>query len=572
MSEQMRTIRTTTHPGALLASLFVVVLIGIGPVHAQILSARRSIGDQRAVEYPATPIAHKEHKFIREVLEPELVLAVDTVRSKIVRTNYPIARIAISDPSVVDINEFDSMEVEVLGKSEGEATMTMWFLDDEQNTQVLRYLVRVTTGDGSFRSRVERMQNQINEMFPNSQIQLIALRDKLIVKGEVRDSEVADKVLTLLGAQNNSGGLGAGGGFGGGNSGGLGNAAGVGNQQGGGTGGGFQIVNMLRVPGAHQVMLKVRVAELTRYSSRDMGADLRGLFGAVSLGHLAEGIDDFTAILDGEDLRFFIRAVTANGYGKILAEPTLITISGKPARFLAGGEFPVPTTVGVEGVGAATTTFRGFGTQLEFTPTVRDKDLIRLQVSPSFSSLNSDAAVNGIPGLNQRMVDTTVDLREGQWLAIAGLIQDEQGGNRTSLPYLSKIPVVGGLFGRRGATRQETELIVLVSPQLVQPMEADQTPLLLPGMEVTDPTDNDFFLRQMTEGYSGFDHRSTTQSEVELQHRGLQGSNGFPGLGSLTGRAGCHACGEATCAGGCASTPPVLLQPEYLLGPSGFSE
>ena len=571
----MRTFRTTTPPGALLAILLVVVGIGSGPGHAQILSSRRSIGDQRAVEYPATPIAHKEHKFIREVLEPELILAVDTVRSKIVRTNYPIARIAISDPSVVDVNEFDSMEVEVVGKSEGEATMTMWFLDDEQNTQVLRYLVRVTTGDGSFRSRVERMQNQINEMFPNSQIQLIALRDKLIVKGEVRDSEVADKVLTLLGAQNNSGGVGGGArSFGGGNSGGQGNVAGIGNQQAGVAGGGFQIVNMLRVPGVHQVMLKVRVAELTRYSSRDMGADLRGLFGAVSLGHLAEGIDDFTAILDGEDLRFFIRAVTANGYGKILAEPTLITISGKPARFLAGGEFPVPTTVGVEGVGAATTTFRGFGTQLEFTPTVRDKDLIRLQVSPSFSSLNSDASVNGIPGLNQRMVDTTVDLREGQWLAIAGLIQDEQGGNRTSLPYLSKIPVVGGLFGRRGTTRQETELIVLVSPQLVQPMEADETPLLLPGMEVTDPTDNDFFLRQMTEGYSGINYRSTTQPEVELQHRGLQapGSTEFPGLGSLTGATGCQACGGTACAGGCASTAPVLLQPEYLLGPSGFSE
>ena len=127
-----------------------------------------------------------------------------------------------------------------------------------------------------------------------------------------------------------------------------------------------------------------------------------------------------------------------------------------------------------------------------------DKDLVRLEVSPSFSSLNSDATVGGIPGLNRRSVDTTVDLREGQWLAIAGLIQDEQGGQRTRVPYLGDLPFLGGFFSTQNTSRFETELIVLVSPQLVHPLEEGQLPPLLPGMEVTEPTDDDFFIRNTT--------------------------------------------------------------------------
>ena len=295
---------------------------------------------------------------------------------------------------------------------------------------------------------------------------------------------------------------------------------------------------------------------------------MRGVFSSLSLSTLSNGLDDFSAILDGDDLRFFIRAVTSNGYGKILAEPTLVTISGKPARFLAGGEFAVPTNVGVQGVGAATTTFRGFGTELQFTPTVMDKDLVRLQVSPSFSSLNSDAAVNGIPGLDRRVVDTTVDLREGQWLAIAGLIQDQQGGNRAKLPYLGRLPFVGGLFGRQDTSRQETELIVLVSPQLVHPMEPEEVPLQLPGMEVTDPTDDDFFVRTMIEGFSGANYRSTTHPEIEAQYLGQERAAGGRLGGGLLSR--CR--GGSRCANQCCCGDAVEVQNEYILGPSGFSE
>ena len=568
--------------------MLVVCVVG-KPSQAQVLSTQRTVGDDRELESPAQDVVIKERQFIREVLEPELILRVDTVKSKIIRTNYPVARVAISDPSVVDINEFDSMEIEVVGKKVGETIITMWFVDQNQQTQVLRYLVQVNASNGHLRRNVAELQDQINEAFPNSQVRLIPLRDKLIVRGQVRDAADADKILALL---NNSTGEQLGNQFSGGGLQGSASGAlpGSGNRNQstgqsrngagrGGQGSGFQLINLLRVPGEHQVMLKVRVAELSRYSSRDIGADLRGILGSVSLGHLAGGVDDFTAILDGDDLRFFIRAITGNGYGKILAEPTLVTISGKPARFLAGGEFAVPTAVGIDGIGASTTSFRGFGTELEFTPSVIDKDLIRLQVSPSFSSLNDSTSVNGIPGLNKRMVDTTVDLREGQWLAIAGLIQDQQSGNRNSLPYLGRLPIVGGMFGRQDTSREESELVVLVSPQLINPMEEEQVPLMLPGMEVTDPTQDDFFRRNMIEGYAESNHRSTTFREMAVQQATFERDTAPTVMDKMRHRQATRSAKRAAGGGimplgnrsGENAACDIQIQNEYLLGPSGFS-
>jgi pilus assembly protein CpaC len=225
------------------------------------------------------------------------------------------------------------------------------------------------------------------------------------------------------------------------------------------------------------------------------------------LGLGVEGVA--RAVLETEDVRLVLQALSTNSYGKVLAEPNLVTISGHPAYFIAGGEFAVPVVVGVEGAAAATTNFRGFGTQLQFTPVVLGKDRIRLQVAPSFSSVNSDLTVNGVPGLNSRAVATTVDLREGQWLAIAGLIQDQQSGSKTRVPFIGDLPVIGSAFTNKEIRREETELIVLVSPELVHPMEAEEAPQLLPGMEVTEPTNWQFFVGNRIEGRRDCDHRST---------------------------------------------------------------
>jgi pilus assembly protein CpaC len=235
-----------------------------------------------------------------------------------------------------------------------------------------------------------------------------------------------------------------------------------------------------------------------------------------------------SAVLTTKDLQLTMEALNTNGYSKVLAEPNLVTLSGHSAYFVSGGEFAVPTVVGVEGASAISTNFRAFGTVVRFTPTVMDKDRIRLEVSPSLSSTNNDIAVNGIPGLTTRAVTTTVDLREGQWLAIAGLIQDQQEGGKVRVPFIGDVPVVDMLFSKRHVKRDETELMVLVSPELVHPLEPEEAPLILPGMEVTEPTDIAFYITGYYEGKPGCEHRSTPTWKTGRTPRPSPATSGRP--------------------------------------------
>jgi pilus assembly protein CpaC len=255
-------------------------------------------------------------------------------------------------------------------------------------------------------------------------------------------------------------------------------------------------------------MLKVRVAELTRSAPRRMGVELDMSFGEFTLASPFGVAAGLTAIMDTTDVDLTLNMFASSGYSKILAEPNLVTMSGQTASFIAGGEFAVPTVVGVDGVGAVSTNFRSFGTQIQFTPTVIDKDRIRLQVSPTVSSPTGEE-VDGIPILDTKSVTTTVELREGQWFAIAGLIQDSQDGTKARAPIVGDIPFVDLFFSRRRVERDETELIILVSPELVHPLEPEEAPLILPGMEVTEPTDWGFFIEGRYEGKDNCHHRST---------------------------------------------------------------
>jgi len=473
-------------------------------VHAQLGAELPSPRNAGLLERPEASVLMKESDLIRDVLEPELIFRVDPSRSKILRTKMPITRVAITNPQVVEVNEFGPTELEVIGLRSGETTVTLWFAAPDGTSTILRYLVKVAADEGEqHRADVEygKLQARINEMFPNSFVQLIPIADKLIVRGQARDAQEAAQILGVLGGQsvNQVGNL---------------NSAGVSSLTVATLPGAEDlrtqsIVNLLHVPGEQQVMLKVRIAELQRSAARDLGLNFGVSENSFSISHVIGASGNLSAILDNGDVELFIRATSSNGMAKILAEPTLVTISGQPANFIAGGEFAVPTAVGVGGIGAVSTSFRGFGTQLAFTPTVLDKDKIRLRVAPSFSSINNQNSVDGIPGLDVRGVTTTVDLREGQWLAVAGLIQDEQEGSRTRFPGLGDIPIVGAAFGSQTTRRTETELVVLVSPELVHPLEREQVPLYLPGMAVTDPTDKAFFLHQQIEGRPGVDHRST---------------------------------------------------------------
>lgn len=281
---------------------------------------------------------------------------------------------------------------------------------------------------------------------------------------------------------------------------------------------------MLRVPGVQQVALRVKIAELNRSAARGFGVDIAG---NINLTNNPDGSQIFLSSLlnaaggagpalitqfDGDDIQLGVRYLQQHGVIRLLSEPTLVTMSGTPATFIAGGEFAVPTVVGGAGLNAVTTDFRAFGAIISFMPTVVDKDRVRLQVSPEFSQINNNLAVGGTPGLRTRAATTTVEMREGQTLAIAGLLEDNMNGtNVGDLPFLARI------FGRRDMSHTETELIILVTPELVHPMEAEEVPPL-PGFDVTEPTNAEFFLHGPLEGNPTRDYRSTVWPRLKKRY------------------------------------------------------
>ena len=498
---------------------------------------------------PSLEAQRKAKELIGGLIGTDLTLDLDPRHSKILRTKKPVSRVSITNPEVLEVTQFSPTEFEIIGTHIGQTSLTLWFggPGEPGGGEMLRYLVRVYPDLGiEEQQKVEysELERRINELFPNSYVQLIPVADKLIVRGQARDSREAGEIMAILrgehgelkpAAQGQAVVAGQGMVTAPGIVPGLGvlPSLGVGNPETGGppvregpAAGLFSnyparrpttVINMLDIPGEMQVMLKVRVAELSRSALRSIGAKLNLSFDNFNLNSSFGLGGAFNAVLNTKDVMLTIDAISTNSYGKVLAEPNLVTLSGNAASFIAGGEFAVPTAVGVNGIGAVSTNFQGFGAQLQFTPTVLDKDRIRLQVSPTFSSINMTNAVNGIPGLNTRAVTTTVELREGQWLAIAGLIQDEQNGSKSGVPWLGDLPYIGVLFSNRSVTRDETELLVLVSPELVRPLEPEEAPLVLPGMEVTEPGNWAEFLVGDYEGRFGCEHRSTT-APVDQQH------------------------------------------------------
>lgn len=435
-------------------------------------------------------------------------------RSKVLRLKQEVYRAAVADPALVEFVAYGAKEVEVIGKEVGSTTVTLW-IGDENQPRLLSVLVTVVKDDGvedTRRLEYGELQEMINELFPNSKVQLFPIADKVIVRGQARDEQEAVQIMSIIrqNAEQNQGNFG-------------------GQGQGAWTaqGGAAQpfpdasklpdatVVNMLKIPGEKQVLLKVRIAELKRSAVRKLGANFDFKIDDIALASTLTSGGNILAsgVFDNSSFNLMLSALSSNGTAKILAEPNLMTLSGQPANFIAGGEFAVPTVVGVGGAQAATTTFKGFGTQVAFTPTVLDKDRIRLHVAPTFSTLNKDNTVSGVFGLDTRSVSTTVDLREGQVLAIAGLLQEQQRGSVERIPLFGSIPILNSITANRSTTRDETELIVLVSPELVHAMEAEEAPSILPGMEVTDPDDLEFFIFGHIEGRSEVHHRSTVWAQ-----------------------------------------------------------
>lgn len=482
----------------------------------------------------APQVVDEEGRLPFEVFEHTGEMQIMLRRSKILRTHHDIYRTQVVDPRVCNVVQFTPREVSIIGLAQGATHVTFWY-EDGKNRPVT-YLIRVTPDVEVQKRREEQyriFEEILQELFPDSKVYLVPVSDKLIVKGQAKDAEEAAQIMAVIRGQAVMGVGGGGGNFGGGGFGGGWGAGGSLSEgvaaepfagQGGNEWGGralppSQVINMLRIPGVQQVALKVKIAELNRTRARRFGVDLNMDFadGNVLLKSLLNAssgsIATLTGAFDGDKVNFGLHYLEQEGVIRLLSEPTLVTLSGRPASFVAGGEFAVPTTVGVGGASAVTTDFRSFGAIITFLPIVLDKDRVRLQVSPEFSQINRTLSVNSIPGLTSRAVTTTVEMREGQTLAIAGLLDDS-----TNASLSGSVPFLYRALGLRQNTKSETELIILVTPELVHPMDPEEVPPL-PGFDVTEPTNAQFYLQGKLEGTPTLEYRSTVWPRLRQRYQ-----------------------------------------------------
>jgi pilus assembly protein CpaC len=307
-----------------------------------------------------------------------------------------------------------------------------------------------------------------------------------------------------------------------------------------------KVLNLLEVGGVHQVMLEVRVAEMSRTLLRRLGVNFTyisdsGKFAISMLNNLIPSVRNFSAVghagmghshgdLGGGSWTGLIDALKEEGLIKILAEPTLITMSGKSANFLAGGEFPFP--IPQSGINnTITIDWKQFGVGLNFSPVVLSSKKISMQVAPEVSDLDFTNAIQisgfVVPALSTRRVSTTVELGDGQTFAIAGLLKDNVREVVSKFPLLGDIPILGALFRSTDFQKSETELIIIVTPHLVKPLNlAKQT---MPTDQYIEPNDLEFYLFGALEGRKE-EGRSTGSSPDARRGMKLEGDFGhaFP--------------------------------------------
>lgn len=378
-------------------------------------------------------------------------------RSTVVMTDFDISRIAVTNPAVADAVVVQPREILIDGKSAGTVSLIIWGA-----TQREQYDLVVDQG-------VPSLQRQLNALFPGEDIKVSASDDAVILSGQVSSNAVVLRSGEIAQASASK----------------------------------AKVINMLQLPGgteSQQVILQVRFAEVNRRALTELGASLflsrpeasgrssTQQFGAPSFEKGEAGAADDLVFSDFLNLFFFqrtqgiggvIKALKSRGFFQSLAEPNLIAYNGQEASFLAGGEIPVPVVQG--NTGGISVQYKEFGIRLTFRPTIAG-DVIRLKVRPEVSTLDfgNGITLSGfrIPALSTRRAETDVELRDGQSFVIAGLLDNLTQESSAEVPILSRLPIIGNFFKSKSDRIERTELMVLITPRLVQPLDPDEVPPL----------------------------------------------------------------------------------------------
>jgi pilus assembly protein CpaC len=377
-------------------------------------------------------------------------------RSTVLRTEFEIVRIAVTNPAVADAVVVQNREILVDGKSPGTVSLIVWSSTDRKHYDLV------------VEPAITTLQQQLRALFPGEDIAVSATDEAIILSGAVSSNNVSLRAAEIAQASSSK----------------------------------VKVINMLQLPSgqeSQQVMLQVRFAEVNRRALTELAASFvvnRADYGGRSSTQqfaapdLNDEANNGFVFSDFLNLFFFNRAegwaaiakaLQSKGFFQSLAEPNLIAYNGQEASFLAGGEIPIPIVQGAGGNSAVSVEYKEFGIKLKFTPTIAG-DIIRLKVAPEVSTLDFGNGITlqgfRIPALSTRRAETHVELRDGQSFAIAGLLDNLTQEDAAAIPVLSRIPILGNLFKSKADRAERTELMVLITPRLVRALEPDEVPPL----------------------------------------------------------------------------------------------
>jgi pilus assembly protein CpaC len=435
---------------------------------------------------------------------PSSALEVPMNRAVVVESDVPFAELSIANPGIADISSLSDSTIYVLGKEPGRTTLTILGADGRLITNVD---IHVTPDIAEFKERLE-------QILPGEPIEVRTANDGIVLSGTVSSIARLDRALELAERYAPD-----------------------------------RVSNLMSVGGTQQVMLRVRFAEMQRSVSKSLSSSLSlqgtalggdlGLAGGTNTtntsgavantfnGNIPGNNENNGAILfgfnaGGVEVGILLEALESRGVVRTLAEPNLTALSGQEATFLAGGEYPVPVS---QTDGGITVEYKPFGVELNFTPTVVDGDIINLQINAAVSSLDptNGFSANGfsVDAFRRRETSTTVEMRDGESFAIAGLLSDDFRDLNGQVPWLGDIPVLGALFRSADYARQQTELVIIVTPHLVTPTRGEV--LALPTDRVQPPTERDLFLF----GRVAASEAPTNGGAGEVARQDFSGSYGY---------------------------------------------
>lgn len=384
--------------------------------------------------------------------------------SIVMRTDQAFKEVRVADAKIADIVVLTDRSFQVLGKKAGKTNVMLY---DSQNRLV--DIVDVKVGFD-----LQGLKQVLFETFPREPVNVRSMAGGVYLSGKVTNGDVASQIVKVAQAYAPE-----------------------------------RVTNGLSVRDSHQVMLEVRFVEASRDAAKELGIGIltqtAGKFAFQSAGGLISGaapaaIGQAFGAHNNVSLDAQINALEEDGIIRTLAEPNLVAMSGETASFLAGGEFPVPVPAAF---GQLAIEYRQFGVGLSFTPTVLDDGVINLKVAPEVSQLDTNNSVRiagvEVPSLRVRRANTSVELRNDQSFAIAGLLQNTTNNTKVQTPWVGDIPILGALFRSSRFQKSETELMIIVTPRLVQPV-SDISKLRTPIDGLRTPNDIEEFLVGMIEG------------------------------------------------------------------------